>query len=260
MTTHRARRTVRTARSAGLVAVAAAAAFSLTACGSGDSDASGHGTNDSAASSASHSTGNAGAAGGSKADASKPDASKPGGSQDGGSKSGDSRTGSSSSGSRAGSSEAGGDQSIADKAGTTAEAGSSPVHNRTLPDGSTARIYQVGAQKYRADIVSHGSVLGSMETHDTDAGLDFNDMFIVLGIDGSLHSWMGGGHQGPGTFTVAGDWKVKITKPGESHYRAQIIGHDGVAATLDADEHDEGLDANGIYMVLSAGGVLSAHA
>ncbi|WP_406136438.1 hypothetical protein [Streptomyces sp. NBC_01089] len=246
-TTRRARRTV---RSAGLVAVAAAAAFSLTACGSGDSDAAGHGTQDSAAASASHSTGNAGAASDSKADASKAGGPKPD----------DSRTGSSSSGSQAGSSKAGGDQNIADKTGVTSKAGSSPAHNRTLPDGSTARIYQVGAQKYRADIVSHGSVLGSMETHDTDAGLDFNDMFIVLGIDGSLHSWMGGGHQGPGTFTVAGDWKVKITKPGEDHYRAQIIGHDGVAATLDADGHDEGLDANGIYMVLSAGGVLSAHA
>ncbi|WP_405753917.1 hypothetical protein OG372_26720 [Streptomyces sp. NBC_01020] len=238
MTSRRARRTV---RSAGLVAVAAAAAFSLTACGSGDSNAAGQGTKDSAATSASHSTGNAGAAGDSKTDG-----SKAGGSQAGASK--------------AGGSQGGGDQSIADKSGTTAEAGPSLDHSQRLPDGSTAKIYQVGAQKYRADIVSHGSVLGSMVTHNTDAGLDFNDMFIVLGIDGSLHSWMGGGHQGPGTFTVAGDWKVKVTEPGEGHYRAQIIGHDGVAATLDANEHDEGLDANGIYMVLSASGVLSAHA
>ncbi|MET9531592.1 MULTISPECIES: hypothetical protein [unclassified Streptomyces] len=145
-----------------------------------------------------------------------------------------------------------------DKSQITTEA-ASPFRTQTLPDGSKAEIYKVGDQNYRARIVNRGSLLATMETHDTDAGLDANDMFIELGMDGTVHSWMGGGHQGPGTFKVAGGWKVKVTKIGDVRFRAQIIGHDGVAATLNANQHDVGVNANGIYMVLSDGGVLSAH-
>ncbi|MFI9047015.1 hypothetical protein [Streptomyces sp. NPDC053427] len=41
-----------------------------------------------------------------------------------------------------------------------------------------------------------------------------------------------GRHQGPGTFKLAGGWTAEVTKIGELRYRAQIIGHDGVAAML----------------------------
>ncbi len=84
-------------------------------------------------------------------------------------------------------------------------------------------------------------------------------MFITLTLDGQVHSWMGGGHQGPGTFELAGGWTAKVTKIGELRYRAQILGHDGVAATLETNQHDVGVDANGVYIVLSNGGVISAH-
>ncbi|TXJ71109.1 hypothetical protein E2C11_34140 [Streptomyces lavendulae] len=135
-----------------------------------------------------------------------------------------------------------------------------PQRTQKLPDGSTAEIYKLGEQRYRAKIVSRGSVLATLDTNGHDAGLDANDMFIVLTLGGELHAWMGGGHQGPGTFKVAGGWTVKVTKFGELRYRAQIIGHDGVAATIETkDQHDVGLDANGVYIVLSNGGVLSAH-
>ncbi|WP_433858961.1 hypothetical protein [Streptomyces kronopolitis] len=53
---------------------------------------------------------------------------------------------------------------------------------------------------------------------------------------------------------------AEVTKLGELRYRAQIIGHDGVAATLETHQHDAGLDANGIYLVLSTSGIISAHA
>ncbi|WP_326622839.1 hypothetical protein OG863_37790 [Streptomyces decoyicus] len=137
----------------------------------------------------------------------------------------------------------------------------SPVRTQTLVDGSTAKIYDLGSQHYRAEIVSDGSVVATMETtgQDADAGLDANGMYVVLTMGGEVHSWMGGEHQGPGTFKLAGGWTAKVTKVGELRYRAQIIGHDGVAATLETKGHDVGVDANGVYIVLSAGGVISAH-
>ncbi|WP_407285430.1 hypothetical protein [Streptomyces sp. BP-8] len=137
----------------------------------------------------------------------------------------------------------------------------SPVRTQTLVDGSTAKIYDLGSQRYRAKIVSHGSVVATMETtgQDADAGLDANGMFVVLTMGGEVHSWMGGEHQGPGTFKLAGGWKAKVTKVGELRYRAQIIGFEGVAATLETKGHDVGVDANGVYIVLSNGGVISAH-
>ncbi|MER7582181.1 hypothetical protein [Kitasatospora sp. NPDC097691] len=132
---------------------------------------------------------------------------------------------------------------------------------QTLPDGSTAEIREVGPQHYVAKIVHGGDVLATLEAKDTDAGLDANDMFIVLSLDGTVHAWMGGGHQGPGTFKVAGDWTVKVTKTGELKYRAEILGLDNaVNGTLETDGHDVGVNANGIYIVLSAGGQISAHA
>ncbi|WP_328331816.1 MULTISPECIES: hypothetical protein [unclassified Streptomyces] len=149
-------------------------------------------------------------------------------------------------------------KTIADTTTTT----SAPIHTQPLPDGSTAKIYQVGPQHYLAKLVHKGEVFATLETpkQDADAGLDANDMFVVLTLGGEVHAWMGGGHQGPGTFKLAGGWKTKVTKLGEGQYRAQIIGHDGVDATLNANQHDAGVDANGIYIVLSSGGVISAHA
>ncbi|MFI9077130.1 hypothetical protein ACIGW8_11655 [Streptomyces sioyaensis] len=136
----------------------------------------------------------------------------------------------------------------------------SPVRTQRLADGiSKAEIYQLGDQHYRATIVARGSVLATMETKGHDDGLDANDMFVTLTLDGQVRSWMGGGHQGPGSFELAGGWTAKVTKVGELRYRAQIIGHDGVAATLETNQHDVGLDANGVSVVLSSGGVISAH-
>ncbi|MFJ5030210.1 hypothetical protein ACIQB5_19225 [Streptomyces sp. NPDC088560] len=227
MTTRRTRRTARTARSAALVAVAAAAALSLTACQGGAKDA---------------------ATGSGKKVSSSPSASRPAGSGDAPSNA-----------------EAGVPMSTttAHRSGTAPASGTgkaSPVRTRTLVDGSKAEIYELGTQHYRAKIVHGGEVLATLETNQHDAGLDANDMFVVLTLDGQIHSWMGGGHQAPGTFKLAGGWTAKVTKLGDDRYRAQILGNDGaVDGTLDANQHDVGLDANGVYVVLSFGGVISAH-
>ncbi|MET8628960.1 hypothetical protein ABZW30_35365 [Kitasatospora sp. NPDC004669] len=133
-------------------------------------------------------------------------------------------------------------------------------HTQTLVDGSTTEIRDLGAQRFQAKIVNHGQVLATLETNGTDTGLDANDMFVVLSMDGTVHSWMGGGHQGPGTFKLAGGWTAKVTKVGDLRYRAEIIGHDDeVDGTLEADQHDAGGVANGVYLVLTAGGEISAH-
>ena len=136
----------------------------------------------------------------------------------------------------------------------------SPVRTQTLADGSKAEIYKLGAEHYLAKVVHSGQVFVTLETNEHDAGIDANDMFIVLTLDGRVHSWMGGGHQGPGTFNLPGGWAAKVTKIGDLRYRAQILGNQGeVDGTLEANQHDVGLDANGVYIVLSNGGVISAH-
>ncbi|EXU70070.1 hypothetical protein Z951_00930 [Streptomyces sp. PRh5] len=136
----------------------------------------------------------------------------------------------------------------------------SPNRTETLADGSTGEIYKLGDQHYRLKIVNDGDVLATFEANGRDAGLDGNGMYVVLTMGGEVQSWMGGEHQGPGTFKLAGGWTAKVTKVGESHYRAKIIGHGDVMGTMEANGHDAGLDANGVYIVLSTGGVISAHA
>ncbi|KOT75333.1 hypothetical protein ADK70_39925 [Streptomyces rimosus subsp. pseudoverticillatus] len=144
------------------------------------------------------------------------------------------------------------------KAGVTAKK-SSPNRTQPLPDGSKAQISKLGEQHYRVKIINRGAVLATLEANGKDTGLDANGMYVVLTLDGQVHAWMGGEHQGPGTFKLTGGWTAKVTKVGELHYRAQIIGHDGVVGTLDANQHDTGGVANGVYIVLSAGGVISSH-
>ncbi|MFE2721630.1 hypothetical protein [Kitasatospora sp. NPDC059327] len=142
----------------------------------------------------------------------------------------------------------------------TGTKGKSPVRTEALVDGSTAEIQDLGNQNYAAKIVNKGDVLATLETHNADAGLDANDMFVVLSVDGHVHSWMGGGHQGPGTFKLAGGWTAKVTKIGELRYRAQIIGNENaVHDTLETNQQDVGAVANGSYIVLSTGGVISSH-
>ncbi|MFF2073672.1 hypothetical protein ACFVXG_02835 [Kitasatospora sp. NPDC058162] len=138
--------------------------------------------------------------------------------------------------------------------------GTPPATGQTLPDGSTVEIKKLGELHYVAKIVHNGQVYGTVEANGHDAGVDANDMFVVLAMDGTVHGWMGGGHQGPGTFKLAGGWTAKVTKVGELHYRADVIGNENaVMGTLESDRHDVGLDANGVYIVLGAGGEISAH-
>ncbi|WP_432044746.1 hypothetical protein [Streptomyces asiaticus] len=140
-----------------------------------------------------------------------------------------------------------------------ADEAASPDRTETLADGSTGEIYKLGDQHYRLKIVNDGDVLATFEANGQDAGLDANGMYVVLTMGGEVQSWMGGEHKAPGTFELAGGWTAKVTKVGESHYRAEIIGHGDVMGTMEANGHDAGLDANGVYIVLSTRGVISAH-
>ncbi|MFJ8279447.1 hypothetical protein ACIRA2_19380 [Streptomyces griseoviridis] len=230
--TARTLRATRTARSAGLLAVAAVAALSLTACQTGGDDgAAGARTKVSASAPASEAGGN-GASAQTVARSEAPT----------------------------------GDRTTAPAAATTtsgktSKAVAAPIRTVTLVDGSKAEVYRVGTQRYQAKIVNNGDLLATLDTKKGDDGIDANGMYVVLTMGGEVRSWMGGEHQGPGTFTLAGGWKAKVTKVGELHYRAQIIGREGaVEATMDANQHDTGLDANAVYIVLSAGGVISSHA
>lgn len=131
----------------------------------------------------------------------------------------------------------------------------------TLVDGSTAKITKLGELQYRAEIISDGSVVATMEADKRDAGLDANGMYVVLGMDGKIHSWTGGEQKVPGTVELEGGWTAEVTKLGEQQYRAEILGADGsVMGTIEADGKDAGLNANDVYIVLSARGVISSHA
>ncbi|MGV9853938.1 hypothetical protein ACWDWU_35050 [Streptomyces sp. NPDC003442] len=211
----------RTLRVAAAVLIAAAG-FSLTACNDSDANAS--------KPAASASSGSADSSTGAKGSDTKTDAKA------------DAKT----------------DAKTDTKAGAADEA-ASPDRTETLADGSTGEIYKLGEQHYRLKIVNDGDVLATFEANGEDAGLDGNGMYVVLTIGGEVQSWMGGEHQGPGTFKLAGGWTAKVTKVGEGHYRADIIGHGDVMGTMEANGQDAGLDANGVYIVLSAGGEISAH-
>lgn len=184
----------------------------------------------------------------SDANASKPAASAT-------SSSADSSTGAKGSG---GNGAKGSDAKVGTESGAADEA-ASPDRTETLVDGSTAEIYKLGDQHYRLKIVNDGDVLGTFEANGHDAGLDANGMYVVLTAGGEVQSWMGGEHQAPGTFELAGGWTAKVTKVGEAQYRAEIIGHGDVMGTMEANGHDAGLNANGVYIVLSTRGVISAH-
>ncbi|MEU3713677.1 hypothetical protein [Streptomyces catenulae] len=144
-------------------------------------------------------------------------------------------------------------------ASATDEAGA-PDKTVTLVDGSKAEIHDLGNQNFRAKIVHGSEVLATLKTANSDAAVDLNGMYVLLTMGGEVHSWEGGAQRGPGTFTLAGGWQAKVTKIGELHFRAEIIGHEGsVDATLEANEHAAGVDANGVSIVLTAGGEISAH-
>lgn len=131
----------------------------------------------------------------------------------------------------------------------------------TLVDGSTAKITKLGELQYRAQIINDGSVVATVEADKRDAGLDANGMYVVLGMDGKIHSWTGGEQKVPGTVELEGGWTAEVTKLGEQQYRAEILGADGsVMGTIEADGKDAGLNANDVYIVLSARGVISSHA
>ncbi|WP_432093105.1 hypothetical protein [Streptomyces sp. bgisy100] len=229
--------TVRTARRRGLrmaaLALTAAAGLTLTACSGSDTAGAKPAGRTDQGSAAAESSGAGSSAGDKSSDAGAEVGTKAG---SGGKQSGSSPT-------------ANGGKAAA------------PVRTQRLADGvSKAEITKVGPQHYRAKIVARGSVLATMEAKQQDDGLDANDMFVVLTSDGQVNSWMGGGHQGPGTFEIEGGWTVKVTKLGDLHYRAQFFSESGDADdTVEANQHDIGFVSNGVSIVLSAGGVLSAH-
>ncbi|OLZ70418.1 hypothetical protein AV521_14915 [Streptomyces sp. IMTB 2501] len=133
-----------------------------------------------------------------------------------------------------------------------------PVHTEKLVDGSTAEIYKLGAHHYRMEIIDRDAVYARLEANQRDAGVDANDMFVVLTFDGQVHSWIGGGHRGPGGFRLPDDSTAKVTKVGPHHYRARIMDRGHVVARLEANQRDAGMDGNGLFVVLTFDGEISA--
>lgn len=141
-----------------------------------------------------------------------------------------------------------------------AENGEDGEFDRTeeLPDGSTADIYEIDFQTYRAEIVGEDGVLGTLRADDGVVGIELNAMYVVLETDGSLHAWTDAGEQGPGTFTVDGGWEVEVTHHDDTHWEATISGGEA-EDTITANGEDAVAYANGVYIVLTWAGVVSSH-
>ncbi|MFE3500308.1 hypothetical protein [Kitasatospora sp. NPDC059160] len=50
-----------------------------------------------------------------------------------------------------------------------------------------------------------------------------------------------------------------MQKLGDLHYVGKLVNGGQVLGTIEAAGRDTGLDANGVYIVLSTGGVISSH-
>lgn len=150
-----------------------------------------------------------------------------------------------------------GDRTGTASATTKAQIGS-VVRTQKLVDGSTAVITKRAAHHYVARIVHGGYVYATLEANQRDAAVKGNGMFVVLTFDGEMHSWVGGGMQGPGTFSLPGGSTAEVTKVGDHHYIARIIHRGYVYATLEANKRDAGVNGNGLFLVLTFDGELSA--
>ncbi|MFI2189107.1 hypothetical protein [Streptomyces sioyaensis] len=105
---------------------------------------------------------------------------------------------------------------------------------------------------------STASGWSGVQTSDAKAGAADKQSGKQLG---SVHAANGGRAASPVRTQRLADGisKAEIYQLGDQHYRAKIVARGSVLATLETNQHDAGLDANGIYIVLSNGGVISAH-
>ncbi|WP_138897546.1 hypothetical protein [Streptomyces chryseus] len=134
-----------------------------------------------------------------------------------------------------------------------------PVRTLKLVDGSTARIYRLGAHHYRMDNASRdGHLLGTLVAKNADAGGRHNGMFVVLTADGDAVSWTGREQYGAGSFPLPDGSTAKVTEVAADRYTLKIIHQGRVMATLVADHRDAAVNANGMYVVLNPDGTHSA--
>ncbi|MBH1934811.1 hypothetical protein I5Q34_11065 [Streptomyces sp. AV19] len=133
------------------------------------------------------------------------------------------------------------------------------VRDVKLAGGWKGELYKAGARHHRLDIVDGRQVLGSVEANGRDGGLDANGVGIVLTPGGQIDSWTGGWRHGNGTYLLPDGSKAEVTRMKGLHSRMEITSGGHVLARLDANGHDAGLDANGMYIVLTADGQFSAH-
>ncbi|MBT2487393.1 hypothetical protein J7E96_02315 [Streptomyces sp. ISL-96] len=134
-----------------------------------------------------------------------------------------------------------------------------PIRSQKLVDGSTARIYKLGAHHYRMDNISRdGHLLGTLEAKNADAGGQHNGMFVVLTRDGEVVSWTGRARYGAGTFPLPDGSTAKVAKVAAGHFTLKIVHQGRVLGTLVANNRAAAVNANGMYIVLTPDGTHSA--
>ncbi|MGY0017454.1 hypothetical protein ACVHNB_00510 [Streptomyces sp. YJ-C3] len=148
-----------------------------------------------------------------------------------------------------------------------------PDHKRVyvktvkLADGSTAKIYKLGAHHYQADIYDGSTKLGTVDANGKTAKAMNNGLHIVLDPDGTLKSWTDG-HPKPvpdakrhyvKTVELADGVSVaKVYKLDPCHYQADIYAHGKKLDTLDAKDRTAYGQHNGLHVALKSNGTVTS--
>ncbi|KUJ66058.1 hypothetical protein ACZ90_40085 [Streptomyces albus subsp. albus] len=143
---------------------------------------------------------------------------------------------------------------------TTGTATLSPsVRTVKLADGSTGRVRKLAAHHYTLETVSpRGEVTGKLDADGRLAGGNANGMFVVLTADGEVRSWIGGGHRGPGPFPLPDGSTAEVAKVAPHHYALKVSVDGRVVARVRAVQRDVAANLNGMFLVLTFDGQVSA--
>ncbi|MFG3036943.1 hypothetical protein ACGFYZ_08585 [Streptomyces sp. NPDC048330] len=76
-------------------------------------------------------------------------------------------------------------------AATATDSAGALVRTDTFADGTSVKVYRIGAEHHRAEIAVDGRPIGSLETRfRTNAFVDDGN-YVVLNADGTVHHWQG---------------------------------------------------------------------
>ncbi|MFG2643163.1 hypothetical protein ACGFYP_19610 [Streptomyces sp. NPDC048370] len=106
----------------------------------------------------------------------------------------------------------------------TADAPGTLVRTETLPGGTIAKIYKLGAVHHRAELFFEGNPVGVLDANSRPVAGNDNGTFFVLFEDGRTLSWVGNYLPGakPGVYKLADGTVLELAKK-DGRYGLQVI-------------------------------------